>query len=64
MADGKADGRAEMLAEMLARLLDTRGFALAEEFRKRIANCKDEALLRRWFDRAVTATTLTEVFDD
>ncbi|MEM9457094.1 MAG: Rpn family recombination-promoting nuclease/putative transposase [Myxococcota bacterium] len=63
-ADGKAEGKAEGMGQMLARLLDTRGLALTDQLRKRIAHCKDEALLQRWFDRAVTATTLTEVFDD
>ena len=63
-ADGMAKGRAEGMAQMLIRLLDTRGLALTDELRKRIAHCKDQAVLQRWFDRAVTATALTEVFDD
>ncbi len=63
-AEGKAEGRAEGKAELLAQLLDTRGLALTDELRTRVMGCKDEALLQRWFGRAVTATTLTEVFDD
>ena len=49
---------------MVERLLATRGLALPYELRARLASCQDEALLQRWFDRAVTATSLTEVFDD
>ncbi|MEM9460747.1 MAG: Rpn family recombination-promoting nuclease/putative transposase [Myxococcota bacterium] len=64
MADGMAKGMAKGIAQMLARLLDTRGLALTDELRQRIARCKDEAVLQRWFDRAVTAATLAEVFDD
>ncbi|MEM9460746.1 MAG: hypothetical protein AAGF11_41665 [Myxococcota bacterium] len=63
-ADGMAKGMAKGIAQMLARLLDTRGLALTDELRQRIARCKDEAVLQRWFDRAVTAATLAEVFDD
>lgn len=62
-AEGLAKGRAGM-ARMLERLLDTRGLTLTDELRERLATCEDEDLLQRWFDRAVTATTLDEVFDD
>ncbi|MEM9457487.1 MAG: hypothetical protein AAGF11_25130 [Myxococcota bacterium] len=61
---GKAKGKAEGIAQTLQRLLDTRGLALTDELRARVTSCKDEALLQRWFDRAVTAASLTEVFDD
>ena len=63
-AEGMAEGKAEGMARMLERLLDTRGLTLTEELRERLSGCKDEALLQRWFDRAITASTPTEVFDD
>lgn len=63
-AEGKAEGKTEMLAEMLEQLLDSRELAPTDELRDRVAGCKDESLLRRWFQRALTAATLTEVFDD
>jgi len=63
-ARGEARGEARGIARMLERLLETRGLALTDELRERLAGCRDETLLKRWFDRAVTAMTLTEVFDD
>jgi len=50
--------------ESLERLLERRDFPLTHELRQRIAGCEDENLLLRWFDRAVTATALAEIFDD
>ncbi|MCX4239247.1 hypothetical protein [Paraliomyxa miuraensis] len=64
MLRGKAEGKAEMLAEMLEQLLDSRELGLTDALRERVAGCKDESLFRRWFQRAITATNLTEVFDD
>jgi len=64
IAKGRADGRVEGLVESLERLLERRDFPLTHELRQRIAGCEDESLLLRWFDRAVTATALAEVFDD
>jgi hypothetical protein len=64
IADGMLKGKAEGMAEMLGQLLDSRELGLTDELRERVAGCKDESLLRRWFQRAITATTLTEVFDD
>lgn len=63
-AEGMAKGRAKGKAQMLERLLDTRGLPLSPELRARIRGCDDEAILQRWFDRAVTAATVAEVFDD
>ena len=64
IAEGVAKGEAKGMARMVERLLDTRGLTLTDELRERLVGCNDAALLQRWFDRAVTATTLTEVFDD
>jgi len=64
IAEGKIEGKAEAFAEMLEKLLDTRGLTLTNALRERVTHCKDDALLQRWFDRAITATTLTTVFDD
>ncbi|MCX4243675.1 FliH/SctL family protein [Paraliomyxa miuraensis] len=72
LAKGKADGIREGLARgetkgmarMLEQLLGMRGLSLTNELRDRLAGCQDENLLRRWFERADTATSLTEIFDD
>ncbi|MEM9459540.1 MAG: hypothetical protein AAGF11_35510 [Myxococcota bacterium] len=64
LADGRVEGRVEGMAKMLEQLLDSRELELTDEMRGRIAGCKDESLLQRWFQRAITAKTLSEVFDD
>ncbi|MCX4243674.1 hypothetical protein [Paraliomyxa miuraensis] len=58
------EGILKGMARMLERLFVLRGLSLTDELRERLAECKDESLLQRWFDRAVTATSLTEIFDD
>jgi hypothetical protein len=35
-----------------------------EDIRERVETCTDEALLDKWFTRAVNAETLDEVFAD
>ncbi|MEX1364453.1 MAG: hypothetical protein AB1Z98_15110, partial [Nannocystaceae bacterium] len=63
-AKGRAEGRAEGKAELLLRLIDSRELNLSEDQRRLVRECKDEALLQRWFDRALTATDVAEVFED
>ncbi|MEM7151546.1 MAG: Rpn family recombination-promoting nuclease/putative transposase [Myxococcota bacterium] len=62
--DYLAQGKAKGLATALDRLLTARGVELTEGARERITSCEDEAVLQRWFDRAVTAASVAEVFDD
>jgi len=64
MTKGMAKGETKGMVKMLERLLDRRGLALEPEQHERIAACEDENLLQRWFDRAVTATTIGAIFDD
>jgi hypothetical protein len=64
IAKGENKGIAKAMVQMLEELLDSRGLVLTDELRGRLAGCKDESLIRRWFKRAITASTLTEVFDD
>lgn len=59
-----AEGMTKGMGQMLVQLLDSRGLVLTHALRERIASCKDELLLQQWFQRAITATTLTEIFDD
>lgn len=61
-AEGKAEGRAEGKAEALLRLLAGRGVAVGPTARDRILACSDTATLDVWFDRAITATTVDDVF--
>ncbi|MHA5051921.1 hypothetical protein [Streptomyces sp. SD15] len=43
-------------------LLDRRGILASDADRERITTCNDLDTLTRWFDRAITATSITEVF--
>jgi hypothetical protein len=43
-------------------LLARRGVALTEDASARIAACADTATLDRWFDNALTASTVADVF--
>ncbi len=61
-AEGKAEGRVEGKRDALLLLLAHRGIGLSEEDRARIAACADGALLERWFQCAISATTAGEVF--
>jgi hypothetical protein len=38
--------------------------AVGEEAQQRILTCTDVATLDRWFDRALNATTLSDVLED
>ncbi|EPX61231.1 hypothetical protein D187_001014 [Cystobacter fuscus DSM 2262] len=57
---GVAKGRAEYVLRVLA----ARGVHVGDEARQRILTCMDMATLDRWFDRALNASTLSEVLDD
>ncbi|MGA5605007.1 hypothetical protein ACPCUF_28895 [Streptomyces griseoincarnatus] len=60
--EGREEGRAAGKAEQLLRLMERRGFSLTEETRQRVTTCSDMPLLDLWFDRAIDATTLDEIF--
>lgn len=48
--------------QMLLRLLDKRGLSLTEAQRERVLACTDEGQLQEWFDRALTAGDVGEIF--
>ncbi|WP_309887921.1 Rpn family recombination-promoting nuclease/putative transposase [Archangium sp.] len=58
---GLQQGQAKGHAESVLRLLAARGVPVTEEARQRILTCTDLATLDRWFDRALTASTLSDV---
>ncbi|QKW03244.1 hypothetical protein [Streptomyces sp. NA02536] len=60
--EGFREGRAAGKAEQLLRLMERRGFSPTEETRQRVTTCTDAPLLDLWFDRAIDATTLDEIF--
>jgi predicted transposase YdaD len=64
LAKGLAQGVARGRAESILRLLAARGVLVQEEARQHILACTDLAVLDRWFDRALNATSLSAVLDD
>jgi predicted transposase/invertase (TIGR01784 family) len=62
LAEGHKSGFAEGKQDALLRLLVRTGLALTEDARARIAACTDIATLDRWFDNALTAKSLSDVF--
>lgn len=63
-AAGRAEGMAESKAEDILLLLDRRGVSVTADDRRHIISCADLDSLNRWFTRAITATSVTEVFGD
>jgi predicted transposase YdaD len=64
LKQGLEQGRLQGRAEGVLRILTTRGVQLGDEARQRILACTDAATLDRWFDRALNASTLSDVLDD
>jgi hypothetical protein len=62
-SEGRNEGRSEGQREMLVRLLGKRFGALPEEAIARV-NAAGPAELEAWFDRVLTAATLTDVLGD
>lgn len=62
--EGIRQGRTEGMVAMLERLLEQRGLEPSVEQHARMASCRDPYVLRAWFDRALTASSVAEVFDD
>ncbi len=68
LEQGREEGRQQGLtrgrAEYVLRTLTARGVQVDETARQRILTCTDPATLDRWFDRALNATSLSDVLDD
>ncbi|NUP27264.1 MAG: hypothetical protein HOQ44_11335, partial [Nocardia sp.] len=62
--EGHVEGRVEEVVEKTLRLLEARGITVPDQSRERIRNCTDLAVLDRWFDRALTATEMNEIYAD
>jgi predicted transposase YdaD len=61
-AEGRVEGRMEALAGALIAVLAARSFTVLDQVRAMITACADPDQLQRWTARAVTATTIDEVF--
>ncbi len=57
LATGKAEGFAKGRAESVLRILAARGLAVSAKLRDRVLRCTDLALLDRWLDAALVATS-------
>jgi flagellar biosynthesis/type III secretory pathway protein FliH len=55
--EGEARGEAKALLSILVR----RGLAVTAEHQRRIAECTEIAVLDRWLERALSATTVDEL---
>ena len=64
VAQGRTEGRAEGEARALLTALRVRGIAVPEATRERILAQKDPEQLDRWLEKAVVATSLTEVLGE
>lgn len=61
-AEGKAAEALRSRADLLLRLLERRGLEVDEAAVKRIQECRSRARLDQWFDRAIEASRISQVF--
>ena len=61
---GRRAGLSEGLAQAVLGVLASRSFRVPASVRRRVSSSGDEHQLRRWLERAVTAESLDDVFDD
>ena len=59
---GEYRGKVEAKTEAILKILTKRGVSITEAHRERILECSDLAELDRWFDRALTAVAIDELF--
>ena len=62
LTEGLTEGRAQGEAHMLLRAMAVRGLTVPEDIRLRVTECEDPAQLEMWFDLAMTAATVDEIF--
>ncbi|WP_257459471.1 Rpn family recombination-promoting nuclease/putative transposase [Archangium lipolyticum] len=61
---GRQRGRVEAQAQSIVRILAARGVHVDDEARQRILTCTDLDTLDRWFERALHASTLSDVLEN
>ncbi len=61
LARGREEGRLRGRAEAMLQLLTARGVHVDDAARQLILSCSDVATLDLWFNRAIHATSLSEV---
>ncbi|GAB4584863.1 hypothetical protein [Nocardia sp. IFM 10818] len=58
-----AEGRSIEAMRLLNAVLDKRGFAVPDDIRSRIDSCTDLDQLEEWTLRAMTASSIVELFE-
>ncbi|WP_067255279.1 hypothetical protein [Streptomyces sp. DSM 15324] len=61
---GKAEGAAKDRASLILRVLDKHGIEVSDSVRERITSCADLDTLTVWFDRALSAVSVQDLFAD
>jgi predicted transposase/invertase (TIGR01784 family) len=61
-AHGQAQGQAQAKRDFLIHLLARSRLILTKDDQERVTQCTDLAVLDRWLDSALSATTVTDVF--
>jgi predicted transposase YdaD len=64
LSEGRRLGQSEGLARAVLEVLALRSLKIPASRRKRVSSCRDEQRLRRWLERAITATSSAEIFDE
>jgi hypothetical protein len=62
--EGREEGAAETKAQDVLKAMDVRGLRPSKEQRAKVIAAAGLAKLEEWFERALTATTATDVFED
>jgi hypothetical protein len=62
-AQGEAEGRLKGMTNAVLQILATRGIAVTETARQRVLGCSEIDTLGRWLDRALTVTTIDQLFE-
>ncbi|HVH44959.1 MAG TPA: hypothetical protein VM925_21545, partial [Labilithrix sp.] len=63
-AEGRAEGQALGEASALVTFLQSRGIAVSDAQRAKVLACTDLEVLERWIRKAVTVTSVDELFED
>ncbi|MEZ7129227.1 hypothetical protein ACBR40_28170 [Nonomuraea sp. AD125B] len=64
ITQGITQGVTQGEAKAVLRILEKRGLAVSEEARERIHTCEDPELLLAWVDKALTVTSVDELFEE
>jgi len=64
LSEGRRLGESKGLAKAVLDVLAVRSLPIPPSLRRRVSSCRDEQRLRRWLERAITATSAAELFDE